>query len=155
ETINGRIETKCNSSGSRDQVKEFAPLVNSKHKKSCVSQQEPLEITKAPDVPESNMKVPASEGRALPADKGGQNNQAAVDAANKKKRKKADSHLNEIQGTTLENIATRSYMTPRGYFSYNPYWNGMHSAMTAYMHSYYMAAYCNGQFGVPGMKPLM
>nr|GEV61934.1 DWNN domain-containing protein [Tanacetum cinerariifolium] len=39
ETINGRIETKCNSSASRDQ------------------------------------------GRALPADKGGQNNQVAVDAA--------------------------------------------------------------------------
>nr|GFB55663.1 DWNN domain-containing protein [Tanacetum cinerariifolium] len=35
----------------------------------------------------------------------------------------------------------------------NAHWNGMHPGMTAYMHSYYMAAYCNGQFGVPGMKP--
>ncbi|GJU70385.1 E3 ubiquitin ligase PQT3-like protein isoform X1 [Tanacetum coccineum] len=65
ETINGRIETKCNSAGSRDQ-------------------------------------------------------------ANKKKRKKADSHMSEMQGPTPPN---------------------------SNMHPYYMAAYCNGQFGVPGMKP--
>nr|GEU29034.1 beta-glucosidase 12-like [Tanacetum cinerariifolium] len=44
-------------------------LYPQKIKKSCVSQQEPLEITKAPNVTESNMKAPASEGRALPADK--------------------------------------------------------------------------------------
>nr|GFC44578.1 hypothetical protein [Tanacetum cinerariifolium] len=61
--------------------------------------------------------------------------------------------LAEIQGTTLENSATQSYMTPGGSLFYNPYWNGMHPGMTAYMHSYYMAAYCHGQFGVPGMKP--
>ncbi|GJS21066.1 DWNN domain-containing protein [Tanacetum coccineum] len=65
ETINGRIETKCNSAGSRDQ-------------------------------------------------------------ANKKKRKKTDSHMSEMQGPTPPN---------------------------SNMHPYYMAAYCNGQFGVPGMKP--
>ncbi|GKB58236.1 DWNN domain-containing protein, partial [Tanacetum coccineum] len=119
--------------------KEFAPLVSSKDKKSCVSQQEPLEITKAPDVPESNMKAPASEGRALPADKEGQRKQVAVEA--------------EMQGPTPLNSATRSYMTPGGSFAYNPYWNGMHPGMTAYMHPYYIFAYCNGQFGVPGMKP--
>ncbi|GJS25661.1 hypothetical protein Tco_0454293 [Tanacetum coccineum] len=49
------------SVGSRDQGKEFAPLVSSKNKSSCISQQEPLEITIAPDVPERNMKAPASE----------------------------------------------------------------------------------------------
>ncbi|GKD60511.1 hypothetical protein Tco_1298020, partial [Tanacetum coccineum] len=50
-------------------IKEFAPLVSSKNKSSCISQQEPLEITIALDVPESNMKAPTSEGRTLPADK--------------------------------------------------------------------------------------
>nr|GEY09785.1 DWNN domain-containing protein [Tanacetum cinerariifolium] len=49
--------------------KEFVPLVSSKDKKSCVSQQEPLKITKALDVTKSNMKASTSEGRALPADK--------------------------------------------------------------------------------------
>ncbi|PWA69285.1 DWNN domain-containing protein [Artemisia annua] len=173
ETINRRIETKYNSAGSHDQGKEFAPLVSSKDKKSCVTQQEPLEITKgtqqepleitkAPDVPESNKKALASEGRALPADKEGQHKQVVVEAANKKKRTKADSHMNvflvyfvsaEIQGSTPPNIATQSYMTPGGSLAYNPYWNGMHPGMTAYMHPYYMAANCNGQFGVPGMTP--
>ncbi|GJS21069.1 DWNN domain-containing protein [Tanacetum coccineum] len=139
ETINGRIETKCNSAGSRDQGKEFEPLGSSKDKKSCVSQQEPLEIAKAPDVPKSDMKAPALEGRALPADKEGQHKQVAVEA--------------EMQGPTPPNSAAQIYMTPGGSLAYNPYWNGMHPGMTAYMHPYYMAAYCNGQFGVPGMKP--
>ena len=58
----------------------------------------------------------------------------------------------EIQGTTPPNSATQNYMTPGGSFAYNPYWNGMHPGMTAYNHPYYMAAYCNGQFGLPGMK---
>ncbi|GJV42256.1 hypothetical protein Tco_1420696 [Tanacetum coccineum] len=58
-----------------------------------------------------------------------------------------------MQGPTPLNSATRSYMTPGGSFTYNPYWNGMHPRMTAYMHPYYIFAYCNGQFGVPGMKP--
>ncbi|GKC94597.1 hypothetical protein Tco_1160039, partial [Tanacetum coccineum] len=71
---NGSV-VKQNVVGSRDQGKEFAPLVSSKDKKSCVSQQEPLEITKAPDVPESNMKAPASEGRAPLGDKEGQHKQ--------------------------------------------------------------------------------
>ncbi|GKD57435.1 hypothetical protein Tco_1290822, partial [Tanacetum coccineum] len=85
------------------------------------------------------MKAPASEGRALPADKEGQRKQVAVEA--------------EMQGPTPPNSATRSYMTPGGSFAYNPYWNGIHPGMTAYMHPYYIFAYCNGQFGVPGMKP--
>ncbi|GJU99922.1 DWNN domain-containing protein [Tanacetum coccineum] len=71
---NGSV-VKQNVAGSRDQGKEFAPLVSSNDKKSCVSQQEPLEITKSPDVPESNMKAPASEGRAPPGDKEGQHKQ--------------------------------------------------------------------------------
>nr|GEY09786.1 hypothetical protein [Tanacetum cinerariifolium] len=50
-------------------AKSLQHLYPQKIKKPCVSQQEPLEITKAPDVTESNMKAPASEGRALPADK--------------------------------------------------------------------------------------
>ncbi|GJV48766.1 ribonuclease H-like domain-containing protein [Tanacetum coccineum] len=58
-----------------------------------------------------------------------------------------------MQGPTPPNSATRSYMTPGGSFAYNPYWNGIHPGMTAYMHPYYIFAYCNGQFGVPGMKP--